>query len=120
MKTKDGQKTRLNRIREINEIDPKKQQVFKSINYQIPKKLKNQGRDSGLINISEKQNEVLSEGEVVSNDSSFRYGSQKHEKTYDQPRSISDFDKYKTKDFFKKMDQQIDTNDLYQNATKLK
>ena len=66
-------KTRLNRIREINEIDPKKQQVFKSINYQIPKKLKNQGRDSGLINISEKQNEVLSEGEVVSNDSSFRY-----------------------------------------------
>ena len=69
----------MNRIKEINGIDPKKQQIFKSINYEIPKKPKMQRRDIGLVNISEKQNEVVSEGEYVSNGSSFRYGSQRHE-----------------------------------------
>ena len=79
-----------------------------------------QSQEIGLIDISEKQNEVVSDNEVITNESSFRYGSQRHEQTYDQPRTISDLDKYKTKDFFKRIDQQIDTNDLYQNATKLK
>ena len=92
---------------------------MKNINYQIPKKPKHLKSNSGLVNISEKQNEVASEYED-SNTESFRFGSQKHEKTYDQPRSISDLDQYKTKEFFKKVDVHLDTNDLYQNATKLK
>ena len=85
---------------------------MKNISYQIPKKSKHLKPNSGLVNISEKQNEMVSEYED-SNTESFRFGSQKHEKTYDQPRSITDLDQYKTKDFFKKVDVHLDTNDLY-------
>ena len=122
LRTKTGKRTKLARITEMSKADLKKQETFKQIQYALskPRKEDQPGlkRSQSILDyITGETDELPLELRV---DTHGDTDSIQFDDGNEPINSLRETEKFRTKEYFDKVRNDLDTNDLYNNATKLR